>query len=55
MRKFWNAIGGRKFLVLVLATGGLYAEKLESWHWVIVAGLYLGTNLIQKFVSGGKE
>jgi len=55
MIKFWNAIGGRKFLVLILATGGLCIGKLESWHWVIVAALYLGINVLQKFVPGSKE
>jgi hypothetical protein len=55
MIKFWNAIGGRKFLVLLLASGGLYIGKLDSWHWVIIAALYLGINVIQKFIPGIKE
>jgi len=47
--KFWKLIGGRKFLVLLLATVALMCEKLESWHWVIVAGLYLGMNVLKEF------
>ncbi len=55
MRKFLDSLGGRKFLVLGLATGCLLAGKLDSSDWVIVASVYIGINAIQKFAPGGKK
>ena len=48
MSRIWFIIGGRKFLVLVIGTVALLLGKLDSWHWVAVAGLYIGGNVIQK-------
>lgn len=42
--KLWS----RKFWVLILATVGLYMGKLDSWAWVAIAGIYIGSNVIQK-------
>ena len=44
VEKLWS----RKFWVLVLATVGLYMGKLDSWAWVVVAGMYIGGNVFQK-------
>ncbi len=55
MRNFLNSLGGRKFLVLGIATGCLFAGKLSSADWVIIAGIYIGINAVQKFVPGGKK
>jgi hypothetical protein len=54
MLKFWSFIGGRKFLVLVLATGLCFVGKVESLHWVIVACAYIGLNVVQDWILKGK-
>jgi hypothetical protein len=55
MRKLWDFLGGRKFMVLILATGLLFSGKLTSSDWVIIAGIYTAINAVQKFVPGNKE
>lgn len=52
MKQLWTIIGGRKFLVLVLGTVGLLFGRLDSWSWVVVAGLYIGGNVAQKVLRG---
>lgn len=46
--KFFEAIGGRKFAVLLIATGLLLFGKvdMEVWKWIV--GFYMGANLGQK-------
>ena len=55
MSRIWFIIGGRKFLVLVIGTVSLLLGKLDSWHWVAVAGIYIGGNVAQKILGGGND
>ena len=54
MGKIWNFLGGRKFLVLILATIGLLVGKLTSADWVIVSGIYTAGNIAEKLLPGQK-
>lgn len=55
MRNLWPLLGGRKFIVLVLASALLLAGKLESLHWTILACAYIGLNVAQDWILKGKE
>ena len=48
--KFWDAIGGRKFTVMIIATVLLWADKLDSMHWLILACAYIGINIAQDWI-----
>lgn len=53
--KFWALLGGRKFIVFAVATvGWLVLNKLESWHWVIIAVAYIGGNIAKAFFESLK-
>jgi hypothetical protein len=50
MSKLWTILGGRKFVILILSTGLLCLGKIDSWQWLIIAGLYIGVNLAQDWI-----
>jgi len=49
--KFLDNLLSKKFLCLILATVLLARGLLSGQDWVIVAGIYLGSNVAQKFVT----
>ena len=55
MPKLLSVLGGRKFIALILATVCLLLGKLESWHWTILVGAYIGFNVVQDWIFTRKE
>ncbi|MDI6872111.1 MAG: hypothetical protein QME79_12360 [Bacillota bacterium] len=52
IEKLWRALGGRKFLGLVIATWLCYIGRLPGEAWVLALGMYLGANVAQKVLAG---
>lgn len=62
MKKVYEWFGGRRYFfseqVLLLATGLLCIDKINSDNWVTVIlwtlGIYVGGNVYQKFIEAKK-
>ncbi len=48
----WEAIGGRKFLALVLACGVYVWKGTFDINLAIIFATYMGANILTKFVGG---
>ena len=55
IKKIIKKIGSRKFQAWMVATVLLYVGKLESFDWVIVTGIYIGVNVLQKIIELKKQ
>jgi len=52
--KFINSMASRKFIVLVLGSVFFCMHLLDQNGWLLVAGAYLGINILDKFIGGRK-
>ena len=50
--KAWEAIGGRKFLALVLACGVYAWTGSFDFNLALIFAAYMGANVLTKFISG---
>ncbi|HEX2954361.1 MAG TPA: hypothetical protein VHR47_10310 [Bacillota bacterium] len=50
IRKLWEAIGGRKFLGLLVATVLAWAGRLTSEAWVLVFFIFVLGNVFEKML-----
>jgi len=59
MKKFFKKISkklsSRKFQAWIVATTLLLFDKITSNDWVIITGIYIGINLIQKVIESRNE
>ncbi|MBN1881068.1 MAG: hypothetical protein JW885_02750 [Deltaproteobacteria bacterium] len=49
MKKVWKAIGGRKFLALLLACGVYLYTREFAWSLTAVFGFYMFANVLTKY------
>jgi hypothetical protein len=50
LQMLWEAIGGRKFLGLLVATALTWAGRLSSEAWVLVFLIFVLGNLFEKML-----
>jgi hypothetical protein len=50
-----SKIISRKFLILVISTGFFYVNKLPAESWVLLAGIYMGSNAVIEVVKQWKQ
>jgi hypothetical protein len=50
--KAWEAIGGRKFLALVLACGVYVWKGSFDFNLALIFAAYMGANILARFVDG---
>ena len=48
-KDFLASIFTRKFLIFMIGTALLFFGKLDPMSWLILTGVYLGVNVIEKF------
>jgi len=53
--KIWEAIGGRKFLALVLACIVFSLTGTFDFNLALIFAAYMGANVLTKFISGKNE
>lgn len=55
----FNKMLPKKFIVFAVATVMAFMGKIDGFQWFIIAGAYLGVNVIQHYAkkqfNGGKE
>ena len=51
---FFNKLIPKKFIVFTIATIGLFMHLLDGQQWTIVAGIYIGGNVLRMLVGGRK-
>jgi hypothetical protein len=54
MKDRLKALLSRKFIAFVVASVFLYLGKLPAEYWAGVAGAYIGLNVLQTKLTGGK-
>ena len=52
---FQSKIISRKFMVFIIATVFLCLKMINSEHWVMISGAYLGTNVLEQFSNVWKD
>lgn len=53
--KIWEAIGGRKFLALMLACIVYGWKETFDFNLALIFAAYMGANVLTKLVSGKSE
>ncbi len=48
---FFNKLLPKKFIVFVIATIGLFMHLLNGPQWTIVAGIYIGGNVLRQLLG----
>jgi hypothetical protein len=51
IKGFWEAIGGRKFLALLLACGVYLYKGTFDWNLTIIFLGFMGLNVLSKYVG----
>ncbi len=52
---FFNKLIPKKFVVFSIATVGLFLNLVTGEQWTIVAGIYLGTNVLKALIPFVKK
>jgi hypothetical protein len=52
IERFWEAIGGRKFLALCLACGVYVCRGSFDFNLALIFAAYMGANVLTKFING---
>lgn len=47
----FNKMLPKKFIVMVIATILIFMGKIDGFQWFIIAGAYLGVNVIQHYAK----
>ena len=55
LKKISKKLSSRKFQAWIVATLLLQVGKITSNDWVIITGIYIGINLIQKAIERNNE
>jgi hypothetical protein len=57
IEKFWNLLGGRKFLGFIIATWLLIAKSITGEIWLTVFFIYAASNLAAEYLrsKSGKD
>lgn len=50
-----NKLISRKLMVFLVACGGLFSGKLDGDNWVIVAAVYIGSEVAISYFERGKK
>jgi hypothetical protein len=53
--KIWEAIGGRKFLALVLACAVYILTGTFDFNLALIFAAYMGANVLTKLIGGKHE
>ncbi len=48
---FFNKIIPKKLLIMLIATVLVFMNKIDGFQWFIIAGAYLGVNVIQHYAK----
>jgi len=55
MNAFWTSVidvlGGRKFIVFLVATGLLIAKLIDQTTWLWVVGIYVSGNIAEQLTD----
>jgi len=52
---FFNKLLPKKFIVFTIATIALFMKLLDGQGWTIIAGIYIGGNVLKAVLPGGKK
>ncbi len=52
IRRFWEGLGGRKFLALCLACGVYIYRGTFDFNLALIFAAYMGANVLARFIDG---